>query len=46
MNLSRKWSFIAVLVACLALLIATNALCRGRGVTKDTIRMGLILVKT
>lgn len=46
MNRKKNWAFVAFLVTCLGFLYASSAFPEGRGVTKDTIRVGMILVKT
>ena len=46
MNGKKSWALVAFLMICLGLLCATNALPQERGVTKDTIKIGTILVKT
>ncbi len=46
MNGKKNWALIAFLITCLGLLCATNALPEARGVTKDTVKIGNILVKT
>jgi branched-chain amino acid transport system substrate-binding protein len=46
MSSKKRLSVVAILVICFALLFATGALSDGRGVTKDAIQIGLILVKT
>ncbi len=46
MNGKRRWSVVAFLVICLGLWCAANALAEARGVTKTTIKIGNILVKT
>ncbi|MBI4962106.1 MAG: ABC transporter substrate-binding protein [Desulfomonile tiedjei] len=46
MTRNRSWMLMTCLVMCLALLTATNAFPDDRGVTKDTIQIGMILVKT
>lgn len=42
----KSWVLVAFVMSCLALLCAANAFAEGRGVTKDTIQVGMILVKT
>lgn len=46
MNGKKSWALVVFLMTCLGLLCATNALPQERGVTKDTIKIGTILVKT
>ena len=46
MNGKKSWALVVFLMTCLGLLYATNALPQERGVTKDTIKIGTILVKT
>jgi branched-chain amino acid transport system substrate-binding protein len=46
MSSKKRLSVVAVLLICFGLLFATGALSDGRGVTKDAIQIGLILVKT
>jgi branched-chain amino acid transport system substrate-binding protein len=46
MNRTRKLALTAFLVICLGLLSTASAFPDGRGVTKDTIQVGMILVKT
>ena len=46
MNGKKSWALVVFLMTCLGLLCATNALPQERGVTKDTIKIGMILVKT
>jgi branched-chain amino acid transport system substrate-binding protein len=42
----KSWVLVAFVMSCLALLSATSAFAEGRGVTKDAIQVGMILVKT
>ena len=46
MKLKGTWTTTAFLVTCLTLFSVTSAFPEARGVTKDTINMGMILVKT
>ncbi len=46
MNRSGRLMSVAVCAVLLALLVATSALADARGVTKDSIQLGMILVKT
>jgi branched-chain amino acid transport system substrate-binding protein len=46
MNSKKRCAVVVFLVVCLGLLFATAALPDGRGVTKDAIQIGMILVKT
>ncbi|MCX5861080.1 MAG: ABC transporter substrate-binding protein [Deltaproteobacteria bacterium] len=46
MKPKRSWTLMVLLLTCLGLLSATSAFPEARGVTKDAIQMGMILVKT
>jgi branched-chain amino acid transport system substrate-binding protein len=46
MSLKARWITIAILVICSGLLFVTSALPDSRGVSKDGIQLGMILVKT
>ncbi|HTY24042.1 MAG TPA: ABC transporter substrate-binding protein [Desulfomonilaceae bacterium] len=46
MKRKRCWALFPVLVGCFGILSATSVLGDSRGVTKDTIKMGIIMVKT
>lgn len=46
MNHKKNWALIAFLMTCLGLLSITNAFPNSRGVVKDGIHLGMILVKT
>lgn len=46
MNSKKSWTLIVFMITFLGLLSATSALPDGRGVTKDAIQVGMILVKT